>query len=116
MASLTAVAAGVNLLTEEAGTGRSTRAPGGRFAGARRCICAGLSLIQSATARGIVPAIVGFRLSAVSLLTSLAFIGSGLRPVAFATLMLAVLVALVTFEVSRNLRSDAHPSPKPSAE
>ena len=35
--------------------------------------------------------------------------------VAFATLMLAVLVALVTFEVSRNLRSDAHPSPKPSA-
>jgi hypothetical protein len=30
--------------------------------------------------------------------------------------MLAVLVALVAFEVSRNLRSDAPPSPKPSAE
>jgi len=115
-ASLTAVAAGVNLLIEEAGTAALE-------AGARWALCGGaavylccLSLIQGAAARGIVPAIVGFRLSAVGLLISLALIGAGLRPVAFATLMLAGLVALVAFEVSRNLRSDAHPSPKPSAE
>jgi hypothetical protein len=116
VASLTAVAAGVNLLIEEAGTASLD-------AGARWALCGGaavylccLSLIQSAAVRGIVPAIVGFRLSVVSLLISLALFGADLRPVAFATLMLAVLVALVTFEVSRNLRSDAHPSPKPSAE
>ena len=116
VASLTAVAAGVNLLIGEAGTASLD-------AGARWALCGGaavylccLSLIQSAAVRGIVPAIVGFRLSVVGLLISLALFGAGLRPVAFATLMLAVLVALVTFEVSRNLRSDAHPSPKPSAE
>jgi len=104
------------LLIEEAGTASLD-------AGARWALCGGaavylccLSLIQCAAARGIVPAIVGFRLSVVGLLISLALFGAGLRPVAFATLMLAVLVALVTFEVSRNLRSDAHPSPKPSAE
>ena len=106
----------MNLLIEEAGTASLD-------AGARWALCGGaavylccLSLIQDATARGIVSTIVSIRLSVVGLLISLAFIGSGLRPVAFATLMLAVLVALVTFEVSRNLRSDAHPSPKPSAE
>jgi hypothetical protein len=33
-----------------------------------------------------------------------------------ASISVAVLVALVAFEVSRNLRSDAHPSPKPSPE
>lgn len=104
------------LLIEEAGTASLD-------AGARRALCGGaavylccLSLIQCAAARGIVPAIVGFRLSVVGLLISLALFGAGLRPVAFATLMLAVLVALVTFEVSRNLRLNAHPSPKPSAE
>jgi hypothetical protein len=47
-------------------------------------------------------------------LVALAVVGAGLRPVA--TLMLAVLVALVAYEVSRNLRSDAHLSPEPSAE
>ncbi len=106
----------MNLLIEEAGTASLD-------AGARWALCGSaavylccLSLIQSAAARGIVPAIVGFRLSVVGLLNLLALFGAGLRPVAFATLMLAVLVALVTFEVSRNLRSDAHPSPKPSAE
>ena len=72
-----------------------------------------VSLIQDATARGIVPAIVSIRVGAVGLLISLVLFGAGLRPVAFATLMLAVLVA---FEVSRNLRSDAPPSPMPSAE
>jgi hypothetical protein len=40
----------------------------------------------------------------------------GLRPVTFAALMLAVLVALVAFEISRNLRADAHRLPKQSAE
>src|SRR5215203_6582733 len=115
-ASLTAVAAGVNLLIEEAGTASLD-------AGVRWALCGGaavylccVSLIQGATARGMVPAIVGIRISAVGLLISLLLFGAGLRPVTFATLMLAILVALVAFEISRNLRSDAPPSPKPSTE
>ena len=115
-ASLTAVAAGVNLLIEEASSASLD-------AGVRWALCGGaavylccVSLIQGATARGIVPAIVGIRISAVGLLISLLLFGAGLRPVTFATLMLAILVALVAFEISRNLRSDAPPSPKPSTE
>src|SRR5215207_8838850 len=115
-ASLTAVAAGVNLLIEEAGTASLD-------AGVRWALCGGaavylccVGLIQAATARGIVPAIVGIRISVVGLLISLLLFGAGLRPVTFATLMLAILVALVAFEISRNLRSDAPPSPKPSTE
>jgi hypothetical protein len=60
--------------------------------------------------------ILGLRLSVVILLVALAFLGMGLRPVTFAALMLAVLVALVAFEISRNLRADAHRLPKQSAE
>jgi hypothetical protein len=74
------------------------------------------SLIQNATARGILRTILGLRLSVVGLLVALAFIGAGLRPVTFAAVMLAVLVALVAFEISRNLRPEAHPRNKPSAE
>jgi hypothetical protein len=58
----------------------------------------------------------GLRLSVVGLLVALTFIGAGLRPAIFAAVMLAVLVALVAFEISRNLRPDAHPRNKPSAE
>ena len=92
-------------------------------AGIRWALCGGaavylcrVSLIQGASARGIIPAIVGFRLTVVGLLVALALIGAGLRPVTFAALMLAVLVALVAFEVSRNLHPDAHPLPKTTAE
>jgi fatty acid desaturase len=74
-----------------------------------------VSLIQGTTARGIVPAIVGFRLAAAGLLVALALIGGGFRPVIFATLMLAVLIVIVAYEVSHNLRSDAHHPHKPSA-
>jgi low temperature requirement protein LtrA len=115
-AALTAVAAGVNLLIEEAGAVSLD-------AGARWALCGGaavylccVSLVQDATARGILRTILGGRLSAVGLLVGLPLLGAGLRPVTFAALMFAVLVALVAFEVSRNLRSDAPPSPKPSAE
>jgi hypothetical protein len=55
-------------------------------------------------------------LSVVGLLVALAFLGADLRPVTFAAVMLAVLVALVASEISRNLRPDAHPRPKPSVE
>jgi len=116
VASLTAVAAGVNLLIEEAGTASLD-------AGVRWALCGGAavylccaSLIQDATARGILLTILGLRLSVVGLLVALAFIGAGLRPVTFTAVMLAVLVALVAFEISRNLRPDAHPRNKPSAE
>jgi hypothetical protein len=39
-------------------------------------------------------------LSVVGLLVALAFLGANLRPVTFAAVMLAVLVALVSFEIS----------------
>ena len=116
LAALTAVAAGVNLLIEEAGAASLD-------AGARWALCGGaavylccVSVIQDATARGIVPAIVGFRLTAVGLLVALALIGAGLRPLTFAALMLAALVALVACEVWRNLRLDARLPTKPPAE
>ena len=116
LAALTAVAAGVNLLIEEAGAASLD-------AGARWALCGGaavylccVSLIQGATARGFVPAILGARLSVVGLFVAFALIGAGLRPVTFAALMLAVFIALVTFEVSRNLRPDAHLPPKTTAE
>ena len=115
-AALTAVAAGVNLLIEEAGTGSLD-------AGARWALCGGAavylcctSVIQDATARGILRTILGLRLSVVGLLVALAFLGAGLRPVTFAAVMVALLVALVAFEISRNLRPDAHRRPKPSAD
>src|SRR5918998_184422 len=115
-AALTAVAAGVNLLIEEAGTGSLD-------AGARWALCGGAavylcctSVIQDATARGILRTILGLRLGVVGLLVALAFLGAGLRPVTFAAVMVALLVALVAFEISRNLRPDAHRRPKPSAE
>jgi low temperature requirement protein LtrA len=115
-AALTAVAAGVNLLIEEAGAGSLD-------AGARWALCGGAavylcctSVIQDATARGILRTILGLRLSVVGLLVALAFLGAGLRPVTFAAVMVAVLVALVAFEISRNLRPDAHRWPKPSAD
>ena len=115
-ASLTAVAAGVNLLIEEAGAASLD-------AGARWALCGGaavylccVSLIQHAAARGVLRAILAVRLSVVGLLAALAFIGAGLRPVTFTALMFAVLVVLVAFEISRNLRPDAHPPPKPAAE
>jgi low temperature requirement protein LtrA len=115
-AALTAVAAGVNLLIEEASTTSLD-------AGARWALCGGAavylcctSLIQDATARGILRTILGLRLSVVGLLVALTFIGAGLRPVIFAAVMLAVLVALVAFEISRNLRPDTNPRNKPSAE
>src|SRR5918995_7545564 len=74
------------------------------------------SVIQDATARGILRTILGLRLSVVALLVALAFLGAGLRPVTFAAVMVALLVALVAFEISRNLRPDAHRRPKPSAD
>jgi low temperature requirement protein LtrA len=115
-AALTAVAAGVNLLIEEAGAGSLD-------AGARWALCGGAavylcctSVIQDATARGILRTILGLRLSVVGLLVALAFLGAGLRPVTFAAVMVALLVTLVAFEISRNLRPDAHRRPKPSAD
>jgi low temperature requirement protein LtrA len=112
LAALTAVAAGVNLLIEEAGATSLD-------AGVRWALCGGagvylccVSLIQDATARGVVPAILGARMGVVGLLVALALIGAGLLPVAFAALLLAVLVTLVALEVSYNLRSDTHPSHK----
>src|ERR687898_407964 len=114
--SSAAVAAGVNLLIEEAGTGSLD-------AGARWALCGGAavylcctSVIQDATARGILRPILGLRLSVVGLLVALAFLGTGLRPVTFAAVMVALLVALVAFEISRNLRPDAHRRAKPSAD
>ena len=116
LAALTAVAAGVNLLIEEAGAASLD-------AGARWALCGGaavylccVSVIQDATARGIVPAIVGFRLTVVGLLVALALIGAGLRPLTFAALMLAALVALVACEVWRNLRLDTRLPTKSPAE
>jgi hypothetical protein len=73
------------------------------------------SLIQDATARGILRTILGLRLGVMGLLVALAFIGTDLRPVTFAAVMLVVLVALVALEISRNLRRDAHRPPKTSA-
>jgi low temperature requirement protein LtrA len=115
-AALTAVAAGVNLLIEEAGAALLG-------AGARWALCGGaavylccVSLIQDATARGILRTILGVRLGVVGLLMALSLLGAGLRPVTFAALMFVVLVALVAFEVSRNLRPDAYPLPKTTAE
>ena len=115
-AALTAVAAGVNLLIEEAGAASLD-------AGARWALCGGaamylccVSLIQDATARGILRTILSVRLSVVGLLVGLPLLGAGLRPVTFAALMFVVLVALVAFEVSRNLRPDAHSLPKTTAE
>jgi low temperature requirement protein LtrA len=115
-AALISVAAGMNLLIEEAGLAELD-------VGARWAICGGAavylccaSLIQDATARGLLWTILGVRLSVVGLLVVLAFIGASLRPVTFAALMLAVLVALVAFEISRNLRPDAHPPLKTSAQ
>jgi hypothetical protein len=75
-----------------------------------------VSLIQDATARGILRTILGVRLGVVGLLMALSLLGAGLRPVTFAALMFVVLVALVAFEVSRNLRPDAYPLPKTTAE
>jgi len=114
-AALTAVAAGVNLLIEEVGLAALDT-------GARWALCGGAavylccaSLIQDATARGILRTILGLRLGVVGLLVALAFIGAGLHPITFAAVMLVVLVALVALEVSCNLRRDAHPPPKTSA-
>ena len=75
-----------------------------------------VSLIQNATVRGVVPAVLGLRLIGVGLLAALAPIGAGLSPVTFATLLLAVLVTLVALEVWCNLRSDSHPSQKAPSE
>jgi low temperature requirement protein LtrA len=116
LAALTAVAAGVNLLIEEAGA--ASLGAGVRWAlcgGAAVYLCC-VSLIQDATARSIVPAILRVRLSVVGLLVALALIGAGFRPVTFAALMLAVLITLVAFEVSRNLHPNSHSPPKTSAE
>src|ERR687898_623570 len=92
-------------------------------ASARWALCGGAavylcctSVIQDATARGILRTILGLRLSVVGLLVALAFLGAGLRPVTFAAVMVALLVALVAFEISRNLRPDAHRRAKPSAD
>jgi low temperature requirement protein LtrA len=115
-AALTAVAAGVNLLIEEAGAASLDAGGRGALCGGAAVYLCCVSLIQDATARGILRAILGMRLSVVGLLVVLAFIGGHFSPVTFAAVMLAILVALVAFEISRNLRPDAHLRPKPSAE
>src|SRR5918995_4517743 len=115
-AALTAVAAGGDPLPQGAGAASLD-------AGARWALCGGAavylcctSVIQEATARGMLRPILGLRLSVVGLLVALAFLGAGLRPVTFAAVMVALLVALVAFEISRNLRPDAPRRPKPSAD
>ena len=112
LAALTAVASGVSLLIGEAGAERLDA--GARWAlggGAAVYLCC-VTVLHSATVQGIFPAIVRARLVAVGLLVALSLAGASLRPVAFVVLLLAVLVTLVVFETTQNLRFDPRPRPQ----
>ena len=101
LAALVAVSAGVELLIEES--------TGDHLAGgARWALCGGaavylacLSVVQSATSRGVARQIVAARGVAIAALLVLGAASAGLAPVTTAALLAAVLAALVLFEIAR---------------
>ena len=114
LGALVAVGAGVDLLIEEADAGHLST--GGRWAlgGGAAIYLLALTLARLQTLRGVLPSVAGVRLVAAALLAALAVAGADLRPVTFAGILLALLVALVVFEIDRNLGQPAETAPATS--
>jgi low temperature requirement protein LtrA len=104
---LTAVAAGVTMLIEQAGADHLDT--GGRvaLAGGAALFLVCVTVAQRATVRSVPSTVLAARALAVAAVVALAFAGPLLNPVALVAILDAVLLALVVTEIRANARTRA---------